>query len=312
MIPVAYLANAQDYKLYIDNNGSPTDVLKATSYVVVKQLADTGWLMQNYDLENIILQSGTFKDRNLQIQNGKFVYYRRLNFYNNKEIKESLKSDTVNYITTEGLFKDGKKDGRWTDYFTGGKVQQEVHYKNGVLNGPYRSYNDDQTTIALSGSYVNGLRDGNWEIFGPEGEIKATEKYHKGKMLSRKITLGSFNFPKPPDGFDSYVKTEFRKAASSLLIHGTTATYSIIFAVTADGKIIEPESANQRQDHDPLMIILLDIIKNSPLWQPGDMGDKSKPVEDLSAISVEIDSGIITIKVLDYDKAKGAHFNLIH
>jgi len=313
LLLITYLADAQGYRLYIDDNGKSTDVFKATSYIIVKHLADTGWLMQNYDMENVILQSGTFKDRNLQIQNGKFVYFRRLNFYNNKEIKESLKSDTVNYITTEGSFKDGKKDGQWIDYFIGGKVRQEVHYRNGVLNGPYRSYNDDQTTVALSGSYVDGLRDGNWQIFSPERNVMETEKYHKGKILSRNTTfIKSFNLPKPPKGFEDYISSELRRTASSQLLHNLTGSYSIIFAVAADGKVMEPESANPRQDHDPVMRIILDIIKNSPLWQPGDMGDKTSPVEDLSAITVEISNGSITTKILDYDKVKGASFKLTH
>jgi len=312
-LQVVSLVNAQDYKLFIDDNGRPAEVYKATSYIVVKHLVDTGWLMQNYDMENVILQSGTFKDRNLQIQNGKFVYFRRLNFYNNKEIKESLKSDTANYITTEGSFKDGKKDGQWIDYFTASKVKQEVHYKDGILNGAYRSYNDDQTTIALSGNYVNGARDGDWHIFSPERNVIETEKYRKGKILSRETTfIKSFNLPKPPSGFEDYISGELRRTASSQLLHNLTGSYTIIFTVRADGKVIEPQSTNERQDHDPIMRAILDIIKNSPSWQPGDIGDKTSPVEDLSAITVEITNGSITIKILDYDKVKGGSFKSTH
>ena len=137
LLPLAFFANAQDYKLLIDDNGKSTDISKATSYITVKQLADTAWLMQQYDMESAILQSGTFKDRNLKTPNGKFVYYRKLDFYNNKQMKELLKSDTTNCIMTEGEFKDGKKDGRWTDYFIGGKKREEACHKNGVLDGPY-------------------------------------------------------------------------------------------------------------------------------------------------------------------------------
>ncbi|HVS92974.1 MAG TPA: hypothetical protein VHE59_13115 [Mucilaginibacter sp.] len=313
LISVVYWARAQNYKLYVDNNGSPTDSLKATSYVVVKQLADTGWLMQNYDLENIILQSGTFKDRNLRIQNGKFVYYRRLNFYNNREIKESLKSDTMNCITTEGSYKDGKKQGRWTDYFISGKIQQEANYKDDVLNGAYCRYNDDQTTMALSGGYAHGLREGKWEIFSSAGKLMATEKYHRGKMVSRETpVVRPLNLPKPPNGFKAYFTSELRKEASSQLLHNLTRNYTIFFGVTVEGKVIEPESGDPRQEQDSVTSILLNILKNSPLWQPGDMGDKTKPVEDLSGISVEITNGSVTIKVLDYVKAKGVYFNLAH
>ena len=170
LLQIAFLVNAQGYKLFIDDNGKSTDAFSATSYIIVKQVADTTWLMQQYDMENAMLQSGAFKDKNLRIPNGKFVYYRKLDFYNNQTMKDILKSDTANCIMTEGEFKNGKRDGRWTKYFIGGKKWEEAYYKDGVLNGPYRSYNDDRSTIALSGNYIDGKREGDWEMFGLDGK----------------------------------------------------------------------------------------------------------------------------------------------
>lgn len=312
LLQVAYLVNAQDYRLFIDDNGRSTDAFKATSYIIVKQLADTTWLMQQYDMENAVLQSGMFKDKNLQIPHGKYVYYRKLDFYNNKMMKEILKSDTANCIMTEGEFKDGKKDGRWTDYFIGGKKREEAYYKYGVLNGPYRSYNDDRSTIALSGSYVDGKREGKWDMFNLEGKVIETDKYRNGKVYNRKMTLSPYNPPKPPHGFETYVTRAFRKAATAQDIESKAIEYSVVFTVTIDGKVVKPELTLPGQDDNPLARMLLGIIENSPQWKPANTGDETKPIEDFAIISVEINKGSITTKVLDYAKAKAVYYNLTH
>jgi len=312
LLQITYLVNAQGYKLFIDDNGKSTDAFKATSYIIVKQVADTTWFMQQYDMENAILQSGTFKDKNLRTSHGKFVYYRKLNFYNNKMMKDILKSDTANCIMTEGEFKNGKKDGRWTDYFIGGKKRVDVYYKDGVLNGPYSSYNDDHSTIALSGNYVDGKREGEWNMFGLDGKVMETDKYRNGKVYSRKMMLGPYNPPKPPHGFETYFTSAFRKAITTQNIENVTIDYSIVFTVTIDGKVVKPELATPGHDDDPFARTLLGVIESSPQWKPANTGDENKPHEDFAIISVEINKGSITTKVLDYTKYKAAYYYLNH
>ncbi|HWD89534.1 MAG TPA: hypothetical protein VG367_15490 [Mucilaginibacter sp.] len=308
---VVYAANAQ-VKLYIDDNGRPTDVFKATSYIIVKQLSDTAWQMDQYDMENASLQSGTFKDASLKMPDGKFVYYRKLNFYNNKQMKEWLKSDTANCVMTEGQFKNGKKDGTWTDYFIGGKKREEATYKDGVLNGPYRSYNNDHSTVALSGNYVNGMREGDWEMFNMDGKVMETDKYRNGKMHAQKMSLGPYNPPKPPRGFETYVTTTLRKTAPAPDVANIAFDYSFVFTVTKDGKVIDAHVVETGHDDDPLARTLVGIIQNSSQWKPANTGDETKAVEDFAIVSVEIKKGGITTKVLDYGKYKAAYFNLNH
>jgi antitoxin component YwqK of YwqJK toxin-antitoxin module len=312
LLQITYLVNAQGYKLFIDDNGKPTDAFKATSYIIVKQVADTALFMQQYDMENAILQSGAFKDKNLKIPDGKFVYYRKLNFYNNQTMKDILKSDTANYIMTEGEFKNGKRDGKWIDYFIGGKKREEVYYKDGVLNGPYNSYNDDRSTIGLSGNYVGGKREGEWNMFGLDGRVMETDKYRNGKVYSRKMMLGTYNSPKPPHGFETYFTRAFRKAITAQNIENVTIDYSIVFTVTVDGKVVKPALSAPGQDKDPLAKTLLAVMESSPQWKPANTGDKNKPHEDFAIISVEINKGSITTKVLDYAKYKAAYHYLNH
>jgi len=302
-----YTVYAQDYKLFIDNNGrSTTSFASSTSYIVVKQRADSLWQMQQFDMENTILQTEVFKDRSLKIPHGKYVSYRKLNFYNNKEMKDLLKSDTVNCIMTEGEFKDGKKDGKWTDYFIGGKIHQELYYKDGLLNGPYHSYNDDQSTVALSGNYVNGKRDGEWDVLSLKGLLIEKDKYHDGKVITRKVMIHNYNAPKPPKGFETYVNQEFGKA----IMQRNMKQVMIDFTVTVDGKAIKPHVSESVHDDDPILRKIFGIIESSPAWRPANTGDYTKPIEDFAMITVEINDGEVKTKVLDNATSRMLFYNL--
>jgi antitoxin component YwqK of YwqJK toxin-antitoxin module len=307
LLAISYITNAQDYKLFIDDYGKPTNSFtSATSYIVVKQLADSLWLMQQYDMENTILQSETFKDRDLKIPHGKYISYRKLNFYNNKQMKEWLKSDTANCIMTEGNFKDGRKDGQWTDYFIGGGKQEEVYYRNGVIDGPYRSFNNDHSTVALSGNYVDGKREGDWDIMNLTGQVIERDKYRKGKLYSRKIMISNYNSPQPPIGFATYINRAFRKAVTQQ----TMKQMLIHFDVTTGGKVVNPHTSIPRDDDSPLVQTLFSIIKDSPLWKPANSGDDAKPIQDFAIITVEIKNGEVTTKILDNANARMLFYNL--
>ncbi len=126
------------------------------------------------------------------------------------------------------------------------------------------------------------------------------------------MSLGGL--PKPPNGFENYVMSELREKRFCFLslLQSTAIDYTIIFAVTTEGKVIDPSLVLKGHEDDPLARILIGIIKNSPQWAPGNTGDENKPVEDITMVSVEINKGIITTKVLDHSKATAAYFNSTH
>ena len=307
LLQTAHTAVAQDYKLFINDNGSPTNsIAAATSYILVTQRTDSLWLMQQYDMENTMLQMETFKDRNLKIPNGKYASYRKLSFYNKSELKEMLKGDTINCIMTEGEFKDGKKEGKWTDYFIGGKKREEAYYKNGVLDGHYNAYNDDRSSVALSGNYVNGKRDGEWNMMNLNGQVIEKDEYRDGKVRSRKLTISNYNSPKPPKGFESYINNSFGKVA----MQPNMRKVLVSFDITTDGRVNNLHVALPGHDDDQLIRRLFGVIKNSPLWKPANTGDESKPIEDFAVIWVEIDNGEVITKVLDNAEARTLFYNL--
>ena len=76
-------------------------------------------------------------------KNGLFI-----NYYANSQIKK-----------TKGNFKDGKKDGKWTNWYEDGQKQCEVNYKDGKLDGKWIEWDES----GRKQSEVN-YKDGKEEI----------------------------------------------------------------------------------------------------------------------------------------------------
>ena len=67
-------------------------------------------------------------------------------------------------MTEKGNYKEGKKDGQWTDFHPGGKFPAVVtNYKNGELNGWMEQY-DRKGNIISKSAYKNGIKDGKFYL----------------------------------------------------------------------------------------------------------------------------------------------------
>ena len=83
----------------------------------------------------------------------------------------------------EGSYKDGKYDGKWTEWFENGQKESEVNYKNGKLDGKSTWWNKRGQKIRQI-DYKNGKLEGKWiEWFQLNGEIKIEQNYKKGMLL---------------------------------------------------------------------------------------------------------------------------------
>jgi len=70
----------------------------------------------------------------------------------------------------EGLILDGKREGLWITYFSDERVLSKAHFDNGVLNGPFESYQSSGEIRAI-GSYKDGKRSGDWVTYQSSGEV---------------------------------------------------------------------------------------------------------------------------------------------
>ena len=93
--------------------------------------------------------------------------------------------DGVKIISSS--FSNGKAHGKWliTRYEGKNEIKQEIEYKDGFLDGPYRMYYDSQ--LISSGEFVKGLRDGTFVQYciksnkNCKNDILGQENYSMGK-----------------------------------------------------------------------------------------------------------------------------------
>jgi antitoxin component YwqK of YwqJK toxin-antitoxin module len=72
----------------------------------------------------------------------------------------------------EGSYKDGKKDGLWTDYYKNGQKSSEITYKNG------REY--------IIRTYKDGEREGLWTWWYGNGQKFYEDIYKDGELIESK------------------------------------------------------------------------------------------------------------------------------
>jgi hypothetical protein len=269
-------------------------------------MADTSWLMQQYDMQGAILQAGTFKDQSLQIPHGKFVYYKKLRDLDLKPLK-GIKSDTSNYLETYGEFKDGKKDGWWVRYFKSGKKCTVQHYKDGLEDGPYEAYNDSTNALFTSGNYIKGFREGEWDMFNPKGDTVEKDMYVHDRVYERRNNMKAFFAAVPPKGFSELIEQNVTRLISS----NDVMDLLVEFDITPEGKLINPKVIRGKVSNPGFKEKLIGIIGASPLWGPAKYGDSATPVKDFSAVRIEIKDGIARANLLNYGMAKERYYNLM-
>ena len=119
---------------------------------------------------------------------------------NGYKIEYEKSSTGEKYISSEGNYIDGKKDGVWKVYnLWGGHTYGlwwETTYKNGIEEGLYKSYRDPIVNtksfrpntighLSSEGYYKDGKEDGIWKYYFYEksGQLKKEEEYKDGLLL---------------------------------------------------------------------------------------------------------------------------------
>ena len=105
-----------------------------------------------------------------------------------------------------GEIIEGKKNGKWLDFFLNGNRKGEFFYKNGLLNGPYTLwyknslkgeygfYKDNKKDRLIikwdqkgrkfsSVTFKDEFYHGKVMFYEPNGEVKYEGIYHEGKCI---------------------------------------------------------------------------------------------------------------------------------
>ena len=79
-------------------------------------------------------------------------------------------------VSVEGVYKNGKKHGKWTSYYVDGQVWTVNHFNLGVYHGDYFMYNKDGTPRII-GHYNSGNESGHWVFYADDGSIAKEMNY---------------------------------------------------------------------------------------------------------------------------------------
>ena len=89
----------------------------------------------------------------------------------------------------EGTFKDGKKDGKWIQWYDNGQKMYEGYY-NGLdkwgdpqLDGLYTGWYDNGQKRSY-GTYNVGKKDGEWTYWYKNGQKMEEEIYKDGELIT--------------------------------------------------------------------------------------------------------------------------------
>jgi len=173
-------AFSQAKPIYFNGNRITTDAERATSYGVYGKLSGENlWTLKRYDLYDNLMLSGSYKDEQLTVPHGKFIFYGSIFDYNDENFTNFKNAKTDRYISQEGSYVDGLEEGKWTDYFPDGKVLGYRTYSNGKLNGDIALFNY-KGRRDIYGHFKNGLKDGTWYNL----KKRTKEVFENDKLIS--------------------------------------------------------------------------------------------------------------------------------
>lgn len=95
----------------------------------------------------------------------------------------NLKDSIWNYysyydktLTSREKYVHGKKEGISVNYYSTGKISQELEYKNDIKNGIWKQYYDNGS-LKISATYTNGKRTGAFVVNYPNNKAEWRGKY---------------------------------------------------------------------------------------------------------------------------------------
>jgi antitoxin component YwqK of YwqJK toxin-antitoxin module len=296
------ITRAQWHRAFLDKNGGQVDSADAKSYILYRQLPDSSWEMRQFEMHNISMMTGIFKDRNLQVPNGKFTYYHAFDIYLNSTKSRNNTLDAENYVHSYGNYVNGTKEGKWVDLFDNGNKEYVNFYKNGVLNGRYESYNFSTNALAIEGNYIDGLREGDWHILNYHGDVVETDTYAKNKVINIVKLTGKYKPSHPTKEFYDFINDKLGK----LINDRDKMDIPVQCYVTSEGNITGLNIVLDGH-HIDLEKNIIFILTTSPPWTPASVGTDDKHVDEVIQFTIEIKKGKITIT--NIESTSGAFYN---
>ena len=84
-----------------------------------------------------------------------------------------------------GRIIKGKREGKWTGYFSSGHLEKRLNYTNDKLDGLYEEYYKKSGEVEKRVNYKNGKKDGLSEEFLKNGQLSRRGYYKNGKRVGK-------------------------------------------------------------------------------------------------------------------------------
>lgn len=237
----------ESFYLFTKNDESTANIKEAAYLQHVKKMNDSCYVSSYYNFTGSMIRMETFKDYDLSIPFGRFVWYR--------------KNDGID---STGFVLNGRKDGWWeyTEPDSGKTVRAESYDNGKLLNrtdyikrkkyfSDGRVEDIDKTDTTSKDSVVQVEAEF-------KGGLKAWKQY-----LSRNI--------KTPERFINYFSS------------GTSLTVIVSFRIEKDGSVGQVyinRSAEFSVDQEALR-----VISSSPKWKPATQNGKPVIYRQRQALS---------------------------
>ncbi len=95
-------------------------------------------------------------------------------------IGSRIYDDQGSLLSTGIIDREGKKEGKWIDYYRTGKMKDKGSYSNNKREGKWTFY-FPEGGIEQIGYYNSGFEDGQWIRYHNNGNIFVEESYYRGK-----------------------------------------------------------------------------------------------------------------------------------
>lgn len=290
---INFAQNSAVVKYYINYKGTPVEKARAQYEVNVYKLDPNDLLWQRDEYHTTVPArtihcKGQSKDSMGFIKQGKYVYYnengkryKEMNFSNGKINGELLMWNTNNAIELSYHYNNNTMvDDNRSWYLNGGIQDSFMLDEKGNGNG--LGYYDDGS-LKYAGKFENGIKNGEWiYYFKGAGAKKSMVIFFNADSI---VTSNCFDingnprtencehekqpaFPGGQQAWVAYLKESLAKVKSEKYLDGKS-TYRVIvkYMVNANGEI--KDAVVENPAIDKLDKAALNIIKQSPKWNPG-------------------------------------------
>jgi hypothetical protein len=156
-------ADAQVKTVFLDakDEFTPDSALAVTYGVLGKITGDSVYTFKKFDFSGVLLASGSFRDDQMEIPVGKFVYYGWITPENNNRNDGFEINGRERFVELVGTYENGRRTGRWITFYPDGKMKQIITFSQGIIHGPYMAFGSDGKQ-QVSGLYRSGKKEGTW------------------------------------------------------------------------------------------------------------------------------------------------------